>query len=107
DILLVTAVNEPFGRTLIEAMQLGTPVIATDHGGNKEAIDHGRTGFLVQPENPSAFVEPMKTLLTNRAEWSRISETARTSALAGYSVVRHVDSIVNIYRQLAGRSNSE
>lgn len=107
DILLVPAVNEPFGRTLIEAMQLGTPVIATDHGGNKEAIDHGQTGFLVQPENPSAFVEPMKTLLTNRAEWSRVSETARTSALAGYSVVRHVDSIVNIYRQLAGRSNSK
>jgi len=107
DILLVPAVNEPFGRTLIEAMQLGTPVIATDHGGNKEAIDHDRTGFLVQPENPSAFVEPMKILLTNRAEWHRISETARTSALAGYSVGRHVDSIVNIYRQLAGRTKSE
>lgn len=104
DILMVPAVNEPFGRTLIEAMLLGTPVIATNHGGNPEAIEHGRTGFLVEPENPTAFVEPMKNLLTNRSEWCRISETARSAALAAYSVARHVDSIMNIYRQLAGRA---
>lgn len=102
DILMVPAVNEPFGRTLIEAMLLGTPVIATEHGGNPEAIKHGLTGFLVEPENPSAFVEPMEILLMNQTEWCRISETARSAALASYSVARHVNSIMNIYRQLAG-----
>lgn len=103
DILLVPAVNEPFGRTLIEAMLLGTPVIATNHGGNPEAIDHGRTGYLVEPENPAAFVEPMHRLLTDQAEWQRISETARSSALTSYGVRCHVDSIMTIYQQLAGR----
>ncbi|KQY14919.1 hypothetical protein ASE23_25805 [Rhizobium sp. Root73] len=106
DILLVPAVNEPFGRTLIEAMLLGTPVIATDHGGNPEAIDHGRTGFLVPPENPPAFVEPMNILLKNPAEWRRISETARSSALAGYSVGRHVESVMEIYERLTGKTTS-
>lgn len=106
DILLVPAVNEPFGRTLIEAMLFGTPVIATNHGGNPEAIDHGRTGFLVEPENPAAFVEPMNILLKNPDEWRRISEAARTSALASYGVRRHVDAIMSIYRQLAGRTTT-
>ena len=49
DVLLVPAVREPFGRTLIEAMFLGTPVVATDDGGNREAIENDVTGFLVPP----------------------------------------------------------
>ena len=49
---MVTARGEPFGRTLIEAMHLGTPVIATRHGGNPEAIEDGRNGFLVDPDDP-------------------------------------------------------
>ncbi|QRM57458.1 glycosyltransferase [Sinorhizobium sp. BG8] len=103
DILLVPALNEPFGRTLIEAMLLGTPVIATNHGGNPEAIDHGRNGYLVEPENPSAFVEPMETLLMNEEEWRRISETARVSALASYGVEYHVNGITRLYQHILGR----
>ena len=45
EILLVPAVREPFGRTLIEAMLLGTPVVATDSGGNREAIVDEMNGF--------------------------------------------------------------
>src|SRR3546814_9556362 len=43
DALLVTAVEEPFGRTLIEAMLLRTRVVAANSGGNPEAIRHGRS----------------------------------------------------------------
>jgi glycosyltransferase involved in cell wall biosynthesis len=56
DVMLVPAVNEPFGRTLIESMYLGTPVVATRHGGNIEAISDGLTGFLVEPDDPESFV---------------------------------------------------
>ena len=40
DALVVPALNEPFGRTLIEAMDLGVPVIASRHGGNVEAVSY-------------------------------------------------------------------
>ncbi|MEJ1157417.1 glycosyltransferase family 4 protein [Prosthecomicrobium sp. N25] len=100
DALLVPAVREPFGRTLIEAMLLGTPVVATDHGGNTEAIDHGRTGFLVAVDDAEAFVEPVHALLTDPALWSRISETAQREALSSYSVETHVSRISEIYAHL-------
>ena len=40
---------ESFGRTLIEAMAMNTPVIATRHGGALDIIIEGQTGFFVQP----------------------------------------------------------
>ncbi len=103
DILLVPAVNEPFGRTLIEAMLLGTPVVATNHGGNPEAIIHGKTGYLVEPEVPSAFVMPMAKLLKDPSEWRRVSENARSSALKSYGIRPHTEEIMRIYRQMTGR----
>jgi len=103
DILLVPAVNEPFGRTLIEAMLLGTPVVATDHGGNPEAIEHGETGFLVEAENPEAFTPPIHRLLSDPECWSRISSAARDRAWSSYGLAKHVELITNLYEKLARR----
>jgi glycosyltransferase involved in cell wall biosynthesis len=97
DVLLVPAFGEPFGRTLIEAMFLGTPVVATDHGGNPEAIEQGRTGFLVAPEDPGAFMEPLGRLLSDPTLWERISVTARNQALSSYGTQRHVEKIMQVY----------
>ncbi|WP_265518334.1 glycosyltransferase family 4 protein [Nitratireductor luteus] len=100
DILLITAVREPFGRTLIEAMFLGTPVVATDDGGNPEAIEHGVTGLLVPPEAPERFVEPVHSLLTDRGYRSRITRAARECAYASYGVETHARELMAIYRVL-------
>ncbi|WP_064241937.1 glycosyltransferase family 4 protein [Sinorhizobium glycinis] len=103
DALLVTAVNEPFGRTLIEAMLLETPVIATNHGGNPEAIDDGATGYLVEADRPEAFVAPLERLLFDPNEWARISTAARQNALRKYGSRAHIDGISRLYEKLLGR----
>ncbi|MCF3641807.1 glycosyltransferase family 4 protein [Rhizobium sp. TRM95111] len=102
DALLVPALNEPFGRTLIEAMLLGTPVIATDHGGNREAIADRRNGFLVPAMRPECFVDPLSRILTDRTEWQRISEEAERQARSKYGVAEHIAGITRIYREMAG-----
>jgi glycosyltransferase involved in cell wall biosynthesis len=43
---------EPFGRTIVEAMLCGTPVIAAAAGGAIELVEHGVTGWLVTPGDP-------------------------------------------------------
>lgn len=103
DVNVVPAINEPFGRTLIESMMLGTPVVAANHGGNIEAINHGTTGYLVEPDHPGSFAKPMHALLSDPALWSRISEEAQAQALTHYNAKNHVDSIVSIYAKLSGR----
>ncbi len=50
DLLLVPSIAEPFGLVNVEAMAVGTPVIATNSGGIPEIIVHGKTGILIHPE---------------------------------------------------------
>ncbi|WP_205479940.1 glycosyltransferase family 4 protein [Sphingomonas arenae] len=100
DLHLVTAVDEPFGRSLIEAMLLGTPVVAVRSGGNVEAIDHGRTGLLVPPDSPSAMAQAVLELLNSPAAVSAIAAAARNDAQLRYGVATHRDSIAAIYRTL-------
>ncbi len=100
DATLVTALNEPFGRTLIEAMYLGTPVIATRHGGNPEAIVDNETGFLVDHESPGAFTEPVLKLLHDPELYERISSAAQKNAQSNYGRSQHVNAISEIYDQL-------
>src|SRR3546814_16010072 len=67
DALLVTAVDEPFGRTLIEAMLLETPVIAANSGGNPEAIEDGENGLIVPPDDPESFADAALALIDDPA----------------------------------------
>jgi spore coat protein SA len=50
DLLVVPSAAEPFGLVNVEAMAVGTPVIATHSGGIPEIIENGKTGILIQPE---------------------------------------------------------
>ena len=52
DLLMATSDREPFGRTLIEAMALGTPVVAAAAAGHLEIVEHERNGLLVAPGDP-------------------------------------------------------
>jgi glycosyltransferase involved in cell wall biosynthesis len=101
DALLVPAVGEPFGRTLIEAMIVGTPVIAADSGGNPEAIRDGETGLLAPADDPLAFAERTLELLRQPAQRAVIAERAQATAINAFGVERHARSIHQIYRQLA------
>jgi glycosyltransferase involved in cell wall biosynthesis len=103
DVMLVPAVREPFGRTLIEAMFLGTPVVATDDGGNPEAIEQGVNGILVPPDRPEAFVAPVHRLLTDPGHRADIVAAARARAHDDYDIRGHVDGMMAIYARLRRR----
>lgn len=100
DALFITALDEPFGRTLIEAMYLGVPVIATNHGGNPEAICDGETGFLVDHGDPSAFVAPLRRLLTDTPLRDRITRKAQSETTTHYGTDIHVKQITALYHEV-------
>lgn len=54
--------DEPFGIVMVEALACGTPVIATRRASTPEVIEHGVTGFLCDPQEPSveAFVQAVR-----------------------------------------------
>jgi glycosyltransferase involved in cell wall biosynthesis len=100
DLLLVTAVSEPLGRTLVEAMLVETPVIATDSGGNPEAILDG-LGKLVVPDNANAMAKAALETLSDSNATAAMTARARESARARFSEATHVAKISQIYRNLS------
>ncbi len=102
DVVSITALEEPFGRTLIEAMHVGTPVVATRHGGNPEAITDEDTGFLVDHEAPEAFVPAIRRLLDDPQLRHEITGRAATFA-RGLTVDAHVAKVSAVYRDLVSK----
>lgn len=72
DIFVLPSRKEGFPFTLLEAMQAGLPIIATDVGGNKEAL--GNAGILVKSENPKAIAEAIEKLYNNEALRKTLSQ---------------------------------
>jgi len=100
DLLMIAAVEEPFGRTLVEAMLVGTPVVATDAGGNPEAIRHEETGLLAPPENPEALAFVARRVLQDADLREKIVQNARRDALNRFGEKRHAQTIMALYDKL-------
>ena len=100
DVLLATSEWEGFGRSLIEAMAVGTPVVAASAAGHIEIIEHERTGLLVPPNDAEAFAAAANRILTDTTLAAKLAENGRACALERYSVARHVQRITSIYDNL-------
>ena len=94
---------EPFGRTAIEAMSFGRPVIAADHGGLSEIVEHDQTGWLFEPNNLGALTDKLQWLLDNPKLWASAGERARrrydalfTEAAMKRNLVAIFDDMVSI-----------
>jgi glycosyltransferase involved in cell wall biosynthesis len=77
DVFLFPTLSDGFGITQIEAMAYGLPVIATRCCG--EVVEHGKSGYLVEPRSPEAIVECINRILDER-NLSQLSEGALARA---------------------------
>ena len=76
--------REGFPRTLLEAMALGKPIIATDTIGSKDAIKEGINGYLLHTHDVDAFVNKILEIIDDVHELKRIGESARKYCEANY-----------------------
>jgi glycosyltransferase involved in cell wall biosynthesis len=97
DLLVVPGVHQGFGRTLIEAMLVGTIALAADSGGHREIIKEGETGLLVPPDDAQAFADRACQLLARPDEIAALARRARKDALDRFGTHRHVQSVSKVY----------
>jgi glycosyltransferase involved in cell wall biosynthesis len=75
---------EGFGITVLEAASCKLPVIASRLEGLQDAIQHGKNGFLVEPESPEAFFSKIKELMGNESYRKSFGEKARQYVIEKY-----------------------
>ncbi len=100
DLLVHPSLNEGLGRVLIEAGAAGKPVVATRVGGVPEAVEHGRTGLLVPPRDPSAIAEACVRLLKDGATREAMGRRAREKAFSLFDQQEMVKKVETLYRSL-------
>jgi glycosyltransferase involved in cell wall biosynthesis len=100
DIYVLPSFKEGFSNALIEAMAAGLPAVATDVGGNAEAVEHGRSGWIVPPRNDGLLLNAVAALVDDAAERARMSEEARKRARF-FSIENMVANVESLYTQLA------
>ncbi|NOH10980.1 MAG: glycosyltransferase family 4 protein [Chloroflexi bacterium] len=75
-LILPTLQFEGFGLTLIEAMSQGLPVIASDIGGPKDIVEHGKNGYLVTPGDAGALAGQLLALWEERHKLPELGKAA-------------------------------
>lgn len=96
------ALFEAFGLTLIEAMASGLPVFATRHGGPLEIIQHGVSGFHIDPNDGAAAAEAIAGFLercaADPAHWEQLSCGALERVEARYTWRRYAERMMTLSR---------
>jgi glycosyltransferase involved in cell wall biosynthesis len=100
---VVSASSDPegFGRIIIEAQAMGRPVIATDHGGARETIVPGITGWLVPPRHPGALASAIgEALSLGAAERSSLARRAMAHVAAHFTREAMCARTIAVYEEL-------
>jgi glycosyltransferase involved in cell wall biosynthesis len=91
---------EPFGRTLVEAMLAGVPVIATNAGAAPDILEGGKAGALVPPNDAPALAGAIAGVLAKPETLAGQLAYASQRARAQYSVTQMLDAIGLVIRKL-------
>ena len=99
DVLLMPSRYEGLPMTLLEAMAMGLPVVASQLDGIAEVIGDGREGFLAPFDDASLFVERTAALLQDAELSARMAKNARAKIEASFSVERMTSAVEEIYNR--------
>ncbi|MBW1989827.1 MAG: glycosyltransferase [Deltaproteobacteria bacterium] len=105
DVMAHPAKNEGMGRVLVEALAAGVPVAASDAGGIRDVILHGRTGLLVPAGDQQAMAGAVSRLLSDPALAARLVEKGREHAKA-FSRKAMLAALNALYREWTMRERA-
>ena len=96
---LHTAIYEPFGLVLIEAMAAGLPVVCTDGKGNRDLIVEEENGFMVWERDPELLADKIEVLLKDKELRDKMGRNACSFA-EKFGIEDYVGKLLKIYSDL-------
>jgi glycosyltransferase involved in cell wall biosynthesis/predicted ATP-grasp superfamily ATP-dependent carboligase len=104
DVIVAPSRYEGLSLALIEAMASWRPVIASDVGGNPEAIEDGVSGLLTPPEDPNALAAAIAQVALDPDLARRLGEGARARAEQEFSITAMIAAYERLYDDRARRT---
>jgi L-malate glycosyltransferase len=100
DVFVLPSRSEGFSNALIEAMAASLPVVATNVGGNAEAVIEGATGYIVPPEDEEALAEAISKLLRDPCHAGRMGARGRRRAEEKFTTDAMMRQVAKSYTDL-------
>jgi sucrose-phosphate synthase len=100
-VFCLPAEYEPFGLTVVEAMAVGLPVVATQNGGPREITDEGQAGLLADPHDPTDIAAQLLHLLSEENTWQAYADRGRERAQRVYSWRRTAEGYLQLYEEIS------
>lgn len=100
DVFVLPSWREGLSNALLEAMASGLPVVASCVGGAPELIEHGRSGLLVDPSDPSSLESALREVLGDAALRTRLGGCARDCVVANYDLDERAAELRELYREV-------
>jgi glycosyltransferase involved in cell wall biosynthesis len=107
DVFVLPSRYEGLPYTLMEAMAAGRAVVATDVGGNRDLIHHGKTGLLVPPSDADALADGLTGLLELPKDRERLGKAAWEVAHSRPTPEQMTHQVFVLYQKLLGRRRGE
>jgi glycosyltransferase involved in cell wall biosynthesis len=102
DVYVQPSERESFGIAVLEAMLLGKPVVAARTGGIPEVVEHGASGWLVDPGNAEALAEGLAHVLSPGAGSGSLGAAAAERAVGRFDIQRMVQAYEQVYMEVTG-----
>ncbi|WP_213951309.1 glycosyltransferase family 4 protein [Tepidanaerobacter syntrophicus] len=103
DLFVLSSVSEGLGLSLLEAMALGKPVVATITGGIPEVIKDGTNGLLVQPGNDVYLAESIVKILSDKDLARRLGDEAKKTVVEKFSSKTMIEKTEKVYQEVLQR----
>jgi len=104
DLVVVASLAEPFGRTSIEAMAAGKPVVAAATGASPEIVEDGVTGYLVPLRAPEKMADAIMAILSDPEKARKMGDAGRQRVLDHFDNLSYASHIEKILLETASQS---
>jgi glycosyltransferase involved in cell wall biosynthesis len=102
DLFWIGSEYEGQSNSVIEAMQAGVPVVASDIPGNRDLVIDGETGKLVSLGDRADFARQSNVLLDDPGGAQKLAQAAQKRIERDFTVDKMVQSHIDLYRRHAG-----
>jgi glycosyltransferase involved in cell wall biosynthesis len=92
--------GEGISNAIIEYMALAKPVVASDCGGNKEIVEHGKTGYLTPANTPLIISEYILKLLYTTEKTKQMGALGKKKIFSQFGLERMIDEYECLYHKL-------
>lgn len=108
DVYVLTSYGwEGYPISTLEAQAAGVPVVVTDAGGSREAVQHEQTGLVVSKCRPDLLAEALLSLLRNPDLRQRLGQAGQNRARREFTRERMVEAMVRVYGEVLNRPEGD